>query len=158
MTAAVNKAMNPTPSDIALAAAVLIASGITPGNLTLLAEELVSGCNSQSNSNKAPPTAVYPKKGATDAPYDVAESTLRAAISIPSAFTYGKKPPVILVPGTGNTGCFTFSGNFIPLLTGQSYADIVWLNIPGYLLNDVQTNAVRAIHLLRMSLSNSVPL
>lgn len=50
---------------------------------------------------------------------------------------------MILVPGTGDTGCFTFDGNFIPLLTGQSYADPVWLNIPDYLLDDIQFNAVR---------------
>jgi hypothetical protein len=142
VTAAVAAASLPSPSDIYNAAALLIASGITPGNLTQLAGILVSGCNSQNNVNPAPPQAVYPKKEASDAPYDVTEAKLRAAIQIPSTFTYGKKPPVILAPGTGSTGCFSFKGNFIKLLTGQSYADPVWLNIPDYLLDDVQTNAV----------------
>lgn len=50
-------------------------------------------------------------------------------------------PPVILVPGTGNLGFQTFEGNFIQLFTGTSYADPVWLNIPGYLLGDAQVNA-----------------
>ncbi|THY60453.1 alpha/beta-hydrolase [Aureobasidium pullulans] len=76
-----------------------------------------------------------------DAPYTVDEATLRAAIHIPSGFTYGAKPPVILMPGTGNTGFETFQGNFIPALKGQSYADAVWLNVPGSLLDDSQTNS-----------------
>jgi hypothetical protein len=132
------------------AAAALIESGISPGNLTQLVELLVSGCNSAKNKNPAPSKPVYPKKGATDAPYSVAESDLRAAIQIPSTFTHGTKPPVILVPGTGSTGCFSFTGNFIPLLAQRSYADPVWLNIPDYLLDDAQVNAVRALSVLRV--------
>jgi hypothetical protein len=132
-----------SPSNLYTAAADLIASGISPGNLTQLVGILESGCNSQKNNNPAPKTTVYPKKATTDAPYSQSESELRAAIHIPSGFTYGKKPPVILVPGTASTGCFSFTGNFIPLLTGVSYADIVWLNVPEYLLDDVQVNAVR---------------
>jgi hypothetical protein len=45
------------------------------------------------------------------------------------------------VPGTGSTGYESFDGNFIPLLTGVSYADPVWLNIPNQLLDDIQVNA-----------------
>jgi hypothetical protein len=82
------------------------------------------------------------------APYSVTESQLRAAIQIPSSFTHGKKPPVILVPGTGSTGCFSFTGNFIPLLAQRSYADPVWLNIPDYMLDDAQVNSVRALSFL----------
>jgi hypothetical protein len=132
-----------SPSNLYAAAADLIASGISPGNLTQLIGILESGCNAQARGNPSPKTAVFPQKGSSDAPYSLTEDKLRAAIHIPSAFTYGKKPPVILVPGTGTTGCFSFTGNFIPLLTGASYADIVWLNIPEYLLDDVQVNAVR---------------
>lgn len=62
-------------------------------------------------------------------------------IYIPSTFTYGEKPPVILIPGTGNTGYITFQGNFIQLFTETDYADPVWLNIPGYLLGDAQISA-----------------
>ncbi|THZ79197.1 alpha/beta-hydrolase [Aureobasidium pullulans] len=89
------------------------------------------------NNNRS----VYPQKACGDAPYTVDEATLRAAIHIPSGFTYGAKPPVILMPGTGNTGFETFQGNFIPALKGQSYADAVWLNVPGSLLDDSQTNS-----------------
>ncbi len=142
---AIAGAFVPSPSNLYAAAAALIASGITPGNLTELVDILVSGCNLPENNNRAPPTSVYPRKGANDAPYNINESQLRAAIQIPSAFTYGRKPPVILVPGTGSTGCFSFIGNFIPLLTGQSYADPVWLNIPEYQLDDAQFNSVRAL-------------
>src|ERR1700744_2716789 len=97
-----------SPSNLYTAAADLINSGITPGNLTELIAILESGCNSQTNGNPSPKTAVYPKKGSSDAPYSLSESQLRAAIHIPSGFTYGKKPPVILAPGTGTTGCFSF--------------------------------------------------
>ena len=74
------------------------------------------------------------------------EATLRAAIYIPSGFTYGTKPPVILFPGTGATGYGTFVGNFIPLLQASSWADPVWVNVPGFLLNDAQTNAEYAAY------------
>ena len=84
---------------------------------------------------------MYPQKACGDAPYTVDEATLRAAIHIPPGFTFGAKPPVILMPGTGTTGFETFQGNFIPALKGQSYADAVWLNIPGSLLDDSQTNS-----------------
>lgn len=57
-------------------------------------------------------------------------------------FTFGQKPPVVLVPGTGSKGCETYSSNFIKLFQGVAYADPVWLNIPGFLLDDAQNNAV----------------
>lgn len=94
---------------------------------------------------------MYPTKVAGDAPYSVDEDTLRGAIYIPSNFTYGTKQPVILFPGTGNTGYITFQGNFIQTLTGVDYADPVWVNVPGLLLDDAQKNAefVRSIHISR---------
>lgn len=76
----------------------------------------------------------------------MSEDDLRSAIYIPSTFTYGSVPPVILFPGTASTGYFTFKGNFIPLLTGSSYADPVWVNVPGYLLGDAQVNAEYAAY------------
>jgi hypothetical protein len=103
----------------------------------------MTGNNSASNVNPAPKTSVYPKLGSSDAPYDVSESILRGAIHIPPTFTFGKKPPVILFPGTGATGYTTYVGSFIKLLTNVDYADPVWVNVPGYLLNDAQYNAVR---------------
>jgi hypothetical protein len=103
----------------------------------------MTGNNSDMNINPPPKTTIYPRASPSDPSYDVSESSLRGAIHIPSTFTYGKKPPVILFPGTGTTGYITFVGNFIPLLSNVDYADPVWVNVPGYLLNDAQVNAVR---------------
>ncbi|EKG19465.1 hypothetical protein MPH_03329 [Macrophomina phaseolina MS6] len=55
------------------------------------------------------------------------------------------KPPAVLVPGTGAKGGETFGSNFIPLLTGVDYADPVWLNIPGFMLDDAQVNSTSRI-------------
>lgn len=76
------------------------------------------------------------------------ESDLRSAIFIPDGFTYGEKPPVVLFPGTGTTGYIAFKGNFIPLLTDVDWADPVWVNVPGYLGDDAQTNAEYAAYAL----------
>jgi hypothetical protein len=47
-----------------------------------------------------------------------------------------------MVPGTGSTGCLTFGASFIKPFGDVSYADPVWLNIPHFLLDDAQVNAV----------------
>lgn len=88
-----------------------------------------------------PAQPVYPSKAAGDAPYSVAEADLRAAIKIPQTFTYGKKMPVILSPGTGVTGTQTFSGNFMKLLANSSTVEPVVLDIPDNLLDDIQVNS-----------------
>ncbi|KAF1356893.1 hypothetical protein BDV97DRAFT_374505 [Delphinella strobiligena] len=125
--------------------ASLVAEGLTTDSVTDALDFLdgvLTGENSMTNVNlKNPSASVYPKKSCGDAPYSLSESALREVIYIPSTFTYGTVPPVILIPGTGNTGYITFQGNFIQLLTGTTYADPVWLNIPGYLLGDAQVNA-----------------
>ncbi|KAH7027072.1 hypothetical protein B0J12DRAFT_704719 [Macrophomina phaseolina] len=41
----------------------------------------------------------------------------------------------------GAKGGESFGSNFIPLLTGVDYADPVWLNIPGFMLDDAQVNS-----------------
>lgn len=38
-------------------------------------------------------------------------------------------------------GYITFIGNFIPLLQASTWADPVWVNVPGFLLGDAQVNA-----------------
>ncbi|KAL1307001.1 hypothetical protein AAFC00_005631 [Neodothiora populina] len=125
--------------------ASIVAEGLTTDSVAdalQFVDGILTGENNMNNVNtRNPATPVYPQKACGDAPYSLDEGALRAAIYIPSTFTYGKVPPVILVPGTGNTGYITFQGNFIQLLTGTSYADPVWLNIPGYLLGDAQINA-----------------
>ncbi|KAB8349610.1 hypothetical protein FH972_023633 [Carpinus fangiana] len=99
-------------------------------------------CNSFRNANFIPPSRpIYPKKDPADAPYDLPESTLRAAIYIPPGFTYGRKPPIVLIPGTGVYACETFYSNFVKLVRGSDYADVVYLNIPDALLDDLQTSA-----------------
>ncbi|OBT82604.1 hypothetical protein VE02_07977 [Pseudogymnoascus sp. 03VT05] len=102
-----------------------------------------TGVNSANNKNTInPATAIYPKKAAGDAPYSVDENTLRSAIYIPSTFQYGKtgKQPVLLVPGTSLPGGVSYSNAFGKLLAASSYADPVWLNIPGYSLGDAQVS------------------
>lgn len=144
--AAINSA---SPSSLVEYAASLAANGLVVNDIESLLTSLLgqfTDANSLTNSNPDPKTPVYPQKGACDAPYSLSETALREAIHIPSTFTYGAKPPVILFPGTGNTGYQSFSGNLIPLLTGVSYADPVWVNIPGQLLNDAQSNAEYAAY------------
>lgn len=53
---------------------------------------------------------------------------------------------MILLPGTGSTGYLSFSGNFIPLLSDTDWADPVWVNVPGQLLEDVQVNGEYAAY------------
>lgn len=102
----------------------------------------LKGPDSDTNhhSTKIHPS-VYPKASSKDAPYDLSESDLKKAIYIPSSFQCGKNgQPVILVPGTGDTGYTSFIGNYIPLLQNSSFADPVWLNIPGFLLDGIQVD------------------
>lgn len=137
---------SPTPQNLYAAMAEYIEAGLTTVNAASALEYIsgaLDGENSDTNVNpRNPDITIYPKAGPNDAPYDLTEEELREAIYIPSTFKYGNgAQPVILVPGTGSTGYFTFAGNYIPLLQGSSVGDPVWLNIPGYLLNDAQTNA-----------------
>ncbi|KAF2032842.1 alpha/beta-hydrolase [Setomelanomma holmii] len=131
-------------TDIYPAIASQVAAGLGPLDGTLnaaLTGALPVGENNINNNNPAPPTKIYPSKAAGDATYSLSESALRKAIYIPSGFTYGQKRPVIMVPGTGSYGGINFANNLRKLLTGQSFADPVWLNIPGAMLADAQTNA-----------------
>ncbi|KAI1274861.1 hypothetical protein F5Y07DRAFT_400932 [Xylaria sp. FL0933] len=122
-----------------------IGANILPTSLLTTLTNLVgptSGIDSTANINRRNPSKpVYPHKSSDDARYSLSEAQLRAAIYIPSSFTYGKKPPTILVPGTGVYGGETYASNLAKLLAGKSYADPVWLNIPGALLGDAQVNA-----------------
>jgi hypothetical protein len=139
---------SPTPNNLISAAAKLVTQGLTTDNVEQAldyVDGLLTGENSENNNNPINPIkAVYPKASPKDAPYSLSEDALRAAIHIPSTFQYGKPgapQPIILVPGTGNTGYLTFSGNYISLLQNSAIADPVWLNIPGLLLGDAQLHA-----------------
>jgi hypothetical protein len=132
-----------TRTDFFAAVATQVANGlILDGTLnTAINGGLPVGENSINNNNPAPRNNIYPKKNGNDAPYRLSEFDLRKAIYIPAGFTYGAKPPVIFVPGTGAYGGANFANNLRKLLTGTSYADPVWLNIPGAMLADAQQNA-----------------
>ena len=100
--------------------------------------------NNLNNTNaRSPKSAVYPSANSKDAPYSLLEQKLRSAIEIPSGYEYGKgdKKPVLLVPGTGSYGGNGFYTNYIKLLNQTDFADVAWLNIPNYLLEDSQLNA-----------------
>lgn len=144
MTLALTTIFATTPGNIFEQIFALIGNGFSPNlleQLNVLITSSFSGQNSISNVNPDPPTPIYPYRDCRDADYSLTEQQLRQVIFIPPGFTYGAKPPVILVPGTGNTGYQTFSANYIPLLTGVDYADPVWLNIPNQLLMDTQINS-----------------
>ncbi|KAF1831289.1 lipase B precursor [Decorospora gaudefroyi] len=130
-------------TDFFAAVATQVANGLVLDDTlkTAISGGLAVGENSINNNNPAPPSSIYPKKNASDAPYSLSESALRRAIYIPSSFTYGAKPPVIFVPGTGAYGGSNYANNLRKLLTGTSYADPIWLNIPGAMLADTQKNA-----------------
>ncbi|KAL9114867.1 MAG: hypothetical protein Q9227_001110 [Pyrenula ochraceoflavens] len=122
----------------------LIENGFKPGDLSTDVIGSAEGVNSVNNVNpRNPDTVIYPKKSPSDAPYSLAESALRASIYIPPTFSYGNgsKQPVILVPGTGSYGGDTYTPNFIKTLTPTTFADPLWLNIPGALLDDAQVNS-----------------
>jgi hypothetical protein len=133
-------------------AAHLVSSGLVPesvGAISDLVLGVLTGENSHDNQNSAPPTPIFPQKGGSDAPYSVDEKALRAAIFMPDDFSLKDKAgqqPIVLLPGTGNTGFITFQGNYIKLLQADNRFNPVWVNIPGYLLDDAQINAEYAAY------------
>lgn len=140
------------PSSIFDFAASLVTSGLVTDSVAAIANEVLgvlTGENSHDNDNPEPPTTIYPQKGASDASYTLDEATLRAAIFMPDDFDAKDKAgqqPIVLLPGTGNTGFITFQGNYIKLLQADSRFNPMWVNIPGYLLDDAQTNAEYAAY------------
>ncbi|KAL0261059.1 hypothetical protein SLS55_004754 [Diplodia seriata] len=132
----------PTPTDLYGNVVDLVANSLSPSDLENVLDSYSTGINSEDNANaREPASTIYPAASDKDAPYSLSEAQLRKIIYIPSGFTYGEKPPVVLVPGTGAKGGENFGSNFIPLLSGVDYADPVWLNIPGFMLDDAQVNS-----------------
>ncbi|PYH93511.1 lipase [Aspergillus ellipticus CBS 707.79] len=123
----------------------LVASGLIPPDiLALLNGYLSASFNSAHNMNPGVNNqTIYPSKAAGDAPYSIAEENLRAAIYLPTSFTYGRNEtkPVILVPGTAAPAGTTFHFNFAKLGGAIPEADVVWVNVPQASLGDVQVNA-----------------
>ncbi|KXJ93619.1 hypothetical protein Micbo1qcDRAFT_220240 [Microdochium bolleyi] len=135
------------PTALLESAVTLVLNGLGPTNLAGVLEQYSDGVNSEHNNNpREPPHPIFPQasgvsSSSEDAPYSFDEAQLRGAIHIPDTFTYGRKPPIILVPATGTKGGFTYQPNVAKLLSKEDYADPVWLNIPGWLLEDVPSNA-----------------
>lgn len=122
----------------------MIANDIRPGAISDDIIGFSESVNSMNNTNQyESKKKVYPQADSKDPLYGFSEEELRGSIHIPSGFQYenGSKQPVILVLGTGSTGGLAYSSNIGKLLKKTDYADIVWLNIPGYLLDDAQNNA-----------------
>lgn len=122
----------------------MVAHGLKPGSIAGNINGFSDEVNSSDNDNtEEPEKSVYPQAESGDPSYSFSESQLRSAIQIPEEYQYGNgsKNPVILVPGTGSKGGMTYASNYVKLFKDTDFADPVWLNIPGYLLDDAQNNA-----------------
>ncbi|KAI9763862.1 MAG: hypothetical protein M1840_009046 [Geoglossum simile] len=142
--ALVQKEFSKPSTSLIESAASLLLQGLDLGNIKDIVLKRDGGIDSTDNANtRDPPTVIYPKATSTDPPYSISESQLRSAIYIPSTFQYGagSKQPIILVPGTAIPGGTTYANNFAKLLAGTSFADPLWLNIPGFTLGDIQVSA-----------------
>ncbi|KAH8795322.1 hypothetical protein BGZ57DRAFT_809880 [Hyaloscypha finlandica] len=138
----------PPEQDILSNALTLVLDGFTSSDL----QAVIQGITANSAANVNPPVPFFKTFYNTvsgNAPFDIAESALRAAIYIPPGFTWGVKQPVLMSPGTGATGVGTFSSNIGKLLSGTSFADPVYLNVPQNLLNDAQANAEHVAYALQ---------
>ncbi|EDN92679.1 hypothetical protein SS1G_08542 [Sclerotinia sclerotiorum 1980 UF-70] len=138
-----NPSASPTaPANIIANVLELVLDGFTSSDLQALSSGVNPAANSVNNVNDAVSsnkTFYNTVKG--DAPFSVNEETLRAAIYIPPSFTWGKKQPVIMLPGTGGYGYVTYASNIGKLLSATDYADPVYLSIPNAFTSDAQINA-----------------
>jgi hypothetical protein len=102
-----------------------------------------TGIDSTHNNTPFPTLPIYPKVAGTDNPnYTVEHASLIGAMHFPKTWAGGlNKKPVILVPGTGAYGGTNFRNNFTKLLTDTSWADPMWLNIPGAMCDESPKNA-----------------
>ncbi|KAI9649526.1 hypothetical protein NHQ30_002104 [Ciborinia camelliae] len=134
---------SPTPpANIVVNALELVLDGFTSSDLQAVVSGASSSYNSVNNVNDPVPSEKsFYNNVDGNAPFSVDEDTLRAAIYIPSGFTWGKKQPVVMSPGTGAYGYVSFASNIGKLLATTDYADPVYLNIPSALLDDAQINA-----------------
>lgn len=104
----------------------------------------LSGCGTPctwNNTNNPDISASVYAQAPGDAPWDITEQKLRAAMYFPPGFTHGKKMPVLMVPGTGNYGQQSFISNFGKKFTESQEFDPVYLNVEHYLMDDIQHTA-----------------
>ena len=123
----------------------ILLNGLAGGDYLDIAEAYLL-YNNQNNFNPPPPTPIYPKAGPNDASYSLSENDLRKVIFIPPTFTYGRIPPLILLPGTGALAGSNFVPNYGKLLTQSKIADPVYVNIPNANLEDIQLAAEYAAY------------
>ena len=83
------------PTDFYQELASLVFNGVVPGDIAAIEAGFLVENSNTNILNPPPKYNIYPKKS-TDAPYDVPELTLRAAMYIPPGFTYGAKQPGML--------------------------------------------------------------
>ncbi|PQE17309.1 lipase B precursor protein [Rutstroemia sp. NJR-2017a BVV2] len=134
---------SPTPPASILEDAVeLVLDGFTSSDIQAVASGADPFENAANNQNPAvPSSSEFYNKVKGNAPFSVSEDDLRAAIYIPPDFTWGKKQPIVMSPGTGAYGYINFRSNIGKLLAQTDYADPVYLNIPNALLGDAQISA-----------------
>jgi len=125
------------PGDISESGAEILLNGLANGDYAQVAKGYLLE-SSSTNINLIPPsTTIYPKASPNDAPYSLSEAALREVIHIPLAFTYGRIPPVIFLPGTGAVAGQNFGPNFATLFAQKKIADPVYVNISGDNLADI---------------------
>lgn len=136
----VYKITSANPGDIFKNGAEILAGGLAGGDYIDIAAAYLFE-SSTNNINLRPAPGIYPKKDPRDAPYSLSESDLRKVIYIPLDFTYGRKPPVIFLPGTGALAGSNFAGNLAKLVKDNNLGDPVYVNLPGENLADIQIAA-----------------
>lgn len=132
---------NASAGDIFQSGAQILLNGLAGSDYQNIATAYTIESNPVNPFNPNPPRPIYPKADPRDAPYDLSEQQLRQVIYIPPEFTYGKKRPVIFLPGTGAVGGQNFGPNYGKLFKGSSFADPVYVNLPSFNLNDIQQAA-----------------
>ncbi|KAJ8060454.1 hypothetical protein OCU04_010779 [Sclerotinia nivalis] len=138
-----NPSASPTaPANIIANVLELVLDGFTSSDLQALLSGANPSANSANNVNDAVPSSkAFYNTVKGDAPFSVDEETLRAAIYIPPGFTWGKKQPVVMLPGTGGYGYVTYASNIGKLLAATDYADPVYLSVPNAFTSDAQITA-----------------
>jgi hypothetical protein len=129
------------PADFFESGADILLAGLAGDDFEIIAKAYLVESNTVNFNFREPIVPVYPKAGPLDAPYDSSEKQLRQAIYIPSDYTYGRKPPVIFLPGTGAVAGQNFAPNYGKLFKEQDVADPVYLNLPDQNLADIQLAA-----------------
>lgn len=128
------------PGDIFTNGAEILAGGFAGGDYIDIAKAYLLE-SSSNNFNPRPAFGIYPKADPRDAPYSLSEADLRKVIYIPFDFTYGRKQPVIFLPGTGARAGSNFAGNLAKLVKQNNLGDPVYVNIPDDNLGDIQIAA-----------------